>query len=182
VDDSRDQVSLGDLVLVDNRCAMLALLALLLMVTPCSSSAAISTLWDMRARCNTPSNTSRVTLLAPTSLECHTDLCHPPDLARIYLVPAIIHAINQSSVPIGDLLKSLRYVGVAGAPIDLVLVDSGQEIIDLKARHDKQRVPVSDREQMCPKRYRRTSQSSNTVPLCACITAPYYLLRSAASS
>jgi hypothetical protein len=66
---------------------------------------------------NTPSNTSRVTLLAPTSLECHTDLCHPPDLARIsetYLVPAIIHAINQSSVPIGDLLKSLRYVGVAG--------------------------------------------------------------------
>ncbi|OQE44294.1 hypothetical protein PENCOP_c002G07832 [Penicillium coprophilum] len=39
-------------------------------------------------------------------------------ISETYLVPAIIHAINQSTVPIGDMLSSLRYVGVAGAPID----------------------------------------------------------------
>ncbi|CAI7584730.1 unnamed protein product [Penicillium glandicola] len=43
---------------------------------------------------------------------------HKYQISETYLVPAIIHSINQSSVPIGDLLTSLRYVGVAGAPID----------------------------------------------------------------
>ncbi|OQD64108.1 hypothetical protein PENPOL_c008G09773 [Penicillium polonicum] len=43
---------------------------------------------------------------------------HKYQISETYLVPAIIHAINQSSVPIGDMLSSLRYVGVAGAPID----------------------------------------------------------------
>ncbi|KAJ5952116.1 uncharacterized protein N7479_010529 [Penicillium vulpinum] len=39
-------------------------------------------------------------------------------ISETYLVPAVIHSINQSPVPIGDRLSSLRYVGVAGAPID----------------------------------------------------------------
>ncbi|KXG47355.1 protein of unknown function DUF4009 [Penicillium griseofulvum] len=43
---------------------------------------------------------------------------HKYQISETYLVPAIIHSINQSSVPIGDMLSSLRYVGVAGAPID----------------------------------------------------------------
>lgn len=43
---------------------------------------------------------------------------HKYQISETYLVPAIIHSINQSPVPIGDQLSSLRYVGVAGAPID----------------------------------------------------------------
>ncbi|KAJ5782459.1 hypothetical protein N7457_004233 [Penicillium paradoxum] len=43
---------------------------------------------------------------------------HRYQISETYLVPAIIHSINQSPVPIRDYLSSLRYVGVAGAPID----------------------------------------------------------------
>lgn len=43
---------------------------------------------------------------------------HRYKISETYLVPAIIHSINQSPVPIRDKLSSLRYVGVAGAPID----------------------------------------------------------------
>jgi acyl-CoA synthetase (AMP-forming)/AMP-acid ligase II len=39
-------------------------------------------------------------------------------ISETYLVPAIIHSINQSSLPVSTYLSSLRYVGVAGAPID----------------------------------------------------------------
>ncbi|EKV10638.1 Adenylate-forming enzyme AfeA [Penicillium digitatum] len=43
---------------------------------------------------------------------------HKYQITETYLVPAVIHSINQSTVPIGEMLSSLRYVGVAGAPID----------------------------------------------------------------
>jgi acyl-CoA synthetase (AMP-forming)/AMP-acid ligase II len=43
---------------------------------------------------------------------------HRYQISETYLVPAIIHSLNQSTVPVGDYLSSLRYVGVAGAPID----------------------------------------------------------------
>ncbi|CAL5870736.1 uncharacterized protein PFLUO_LOCUS4976 [Penicillium psychrofluorescens] len=39
-------------------------------------------------------------------------------ISETYLVPAIIHSVNQSSMPVADYLGSLRYVGIAGAPID----------------------------------------------------------------
>lgn len=39
-------------------------------------------------------------------------------ISETYLVPAIVHAINRSSLPVAESLASLRYVGVAGAPID----------------------------------------------------------------
>ncbi|KAJ5690179.1 Nicotinic acid-CoA ligase pyr1 [Penicillium macrosclerotiorum] len=43
---------------------------------------------------------------------------HRYQISETYLVPAIIHSINQSSLPVSEYLSSLRYVGVAGAPID----------------------------------------------------------------
>ncbi|KAJ5719382.1 hypothetical protein N7493_007837 [Penicillium malachiteum] len=43
---------------------------------------------------------------------------HRYQISETYLVPAIVHSINQSNLPIADYLASLRYVGVAGAPID----------------------------------------------------------------
>ncbi|KAJ5121481.1 uncharacterized protein N7515_009442 [Penicillium bovifimosum] len=43
---------------------------------------------------------------------------HRYQISETYLVPAIIHSLNQSTVPVSDYLSSLRYVGVAGAPID----------------------------------------------------------------
>ena len=39
-------------------------------------------------------------------------------ISETYLVPAIVHSINQSSLPVANYLTSLRYIGVAGAPID----------------------------------------------------------------
>ncbi|KAJ5101837.1 hypothetical protein NUU61_004059 [Penicillium alfredii] len=39
-------------------------------------------------------------------------------ISETYLVPAIVHAINRSPLPVSEYLASLRYVGVAGAPID----------------------------------------------------------------
>ncbi|KAJ5433028.1 Nicotinic acid-CoA ligase pyr1 [Penicillium daleae] len=43
---------------------------------------------------------------------------HRFQISETYLVPAIIHTLNRSTLPIPDYLGSLRYVGVAGAPID----------------------------------------------------------------
>ncbi|KAJ5107110.1 hypothetical protein N7456_003785 [Penicillium angulare] len=43
---------------------------------------------------------------------------HRYQISETYLVPAIVQSINQSTLPIADYLTSLRYVGVAGAPID----------------------------------------------------------------
>ncbi|KAJ5893443.1 hypothetical protein N7495_005134 [Penicillium taxi] len=39
-------------------------------------------------------------------------------ISETYLVPATIHTINRSPLPTAHYLSSLRYVGIAGAPID----------------------------------------------------------------
>ncbi|RAH70290.1 adenylate-forming enzyme AfeA [Aspergillus aculeatinus CBS 121060] len=39
-------------------------------------------------------------------------------ISETYMVPAMIHAFNRSTIPVAGCLSSLRYVGVAGAPID----------------------------------------------------------------
>ena len=39
-------------------------------------------------------------------------------ITEAYMVPAMIHALNRSALPVTDYVGSLRYVGVAGAPID----------------------------------------------------------------
>ncbi|PKY03567.1 acetyl-CoA synthetase-like protein [Aspergillus campestris IBT 28561] len=39
-------------------------------------------------------------------------------ITEAYMVPAMIHTLNRSVLPVADYLGSLRYVGVAGAPID----------------------------------------------------------------
>ncbi|OJJ81419.1 adenylate-forming enzyme AfeA [Aspergillus glaucus CBS 516.65] len=43
---------------------------------------------------------------------------HQYQITETYMVPAMIHVFNQSALPLSHLLSSLRYVGVAGAPID----------------------------------------------------------------
>ncbi|KAJ6119639.1 hypothetical protein N7523_003919 [Penicillium sp. IBT 18751x] len=43
---------------------------------------------------------------------------HQFQISETYLVPAIIHSINRPTLPVAEYLTSLRYVGVAGAPID----------------------------------------------------------------
>lgn len=43
---------------------------------------------------------------------------HQYQISETYLVPAIVHAVNRSTLPVSEYLSSLRYVGVAGAPID----------------------------------------------------------------
>ncbi|EAW10018.1 nicotinic acid-CoA ligase pyr1 [Aspergillus clavatus NRRL 1] len=39
-------------------------------------------------------------------------------ITETYMVPAMVHILNQSSFPVRESLSSLRYVGVSGAPID----------------------------------------------------------------
>ncbi|KAJ5347615.1 hypothetical protein MYU51_003665 [Penicillium brevicompactum] len=43
---------------------------------------------------------------------------HKYQISETYMVPTIIHALNQSSQPVSELMSSLRYVGIAGAAID----------------------------------------------------------------
>lgn len=50
---------------------------------------------------------------------------HQYQISETYLVPTVVHSINRSSLPVASYLTSLRYIGVAGAPID------GQSIIQL---------------------------------------------------
>ncbi|CEJ61936.1 hypothetical protein PMG11_10452 [Penicillium brasilianum] len=49
-------------------------------------------------------------------------------ISETYLVPAIVHTINRCTLPVSDYLASLRYVGVAGAPID------GASIVQFRSR------------------------------------------------
>lgn len=39
-------------------------------------------------------------------------------ITETYLVPAAVHIIIQTTLPVGERLASLRYIGVSGAPID----------------------------------------------------------------
>ncbi|XHG04660.1 hypothetical protein AWENTII_007911 [Aspergillus wentii] len=43
---------------------------------------------------------------------------HQFQISETYMVPAMIHAFNRCALPVAEYLLSLRYVGVAGAPID----------------------------------------------------------------
>lgn len=43
---------------------------------------------------------------------------HQYQITETYMVPAMIHVFNQSALPMEHFLSSMRYVGVAGAPID----------------------------------------------------------------
>ena len=43
---------------------------------------------------------------------------HQYQITETYMVPAMIHTLNRSSLPVAEFFGSLRYVGVAGAPID----------------------------------------------------------------
>ncbi|KAL4887424.1 hypothetical protein BJY04DRAFT_175884 [Aspergillus karnatakaensis] len=50
-------------------------------------------------------------------------------ITETYMVPAMIHAFNRSTLPVTDYLSSLRYVGVAGAPIDGASMQQFRELL-----------------------------------------------------
>lgn len=43
---------------------------------------------------------------------------HQYQITETYLVPAMVQKFNQSALPMEQFLASLRYIGIAGAPID----------------------------------------------------------------
>ena len=54
-------------------------------------------------------------------------------ITETYMVPAMIHTFNRSTLPIADYLATLRYVGVAGAPIDAAAMQRFGELLPLDA-------------------------------------------------
>ncbi|KAL4785608.1 hypothetical protein BJX76DRAFT_177967 [Aspergillus varians] len=50
-------------------------------------------------------------------------------IRETYMVPAMIHAFNRCTLPITDYLSSLRYVGIAGAPIDGASIQQFRELL-----------------------------------------------------
>ncbi|KAF9889587.1 hypothetical protein FE257_007095 [Aspergillus nanangensis] len=55
-------------------------------------------------------------------------------ITESYMVPAMIHAFNRSTLPVADYMSSLRYVGVAGAPIDGASMQQFGELLHPEAR------------------------------------------------
>ncbi|KAJ5945747.1 hypothetical protein N7454_002586 [Penicillium verhagenii] len=58
---------------------------------------------------------------------------HRYQISETYLVPAIVNSINRSTLPIASYLSSLRYVGVAGAPIDAQSMGRFQSLLHSQA-------------------------------------------------
>ncbi|KAL5343079.1 hypothetical protein BJX70DRAFT_207113 [Aspergillus crustosus] len=54
-------------------------------------------------------------------------------ITETYMVPAMIHAFNRSTLSVTDYLPSLRYVGVAGAPIDGASMQQFKELLHHEA-------------------------------------------------
>lgn len=54
-------------------------------------------------------------------------------ITETYVVPAMVHAFNRSTLPIADYLASLRYVGISGAPIDGASIQQFREFLHLDA-------------------------------------------------
>ncbi|KAL4988526.1 hypothetical protein BDW68DRAFT_91024 [Aspergillus falconensis] len=54
-------------------------------------------------------------------------------ITETYMVPAMIHAFNRCTLPLADYFGSLRYVGVAGAPIDGASMQQFREFLPLDA-------------------------------------------------
>ncbi|KAK1140753.1 hypothetical protein N8T08_009954 [Aspergillus melleus] len=55
-------------------------------------------------------------------------------ITETYMVPAMIHTFNRTSLPVADYLSSLRYVGVAGAPIDGGSMQHFQDMLHVEAQ------------------------------------------------
>lgn len=55
-------------------------------------------------------------------------------ISETYMVPAMIHLLNRTSLPVAALSRSLRYVGVAGAPIDGPSMQQFQGMLHSKAK------------------------------------------------
>lgn len=55
-------------------------------------------------------------------------------ITETYMVPAMIHTFNRTPLPVADYLASLRYVGVAGAPIDGGSMQHFQDMLHVEAQ------------------------------------------------
>ncbi|PYI07073.1 adenylate-forming enzyme AfeA [Aspergillus sclerotiicarbonarius CBS 121057] len=54
-------------------------------------------------------------------------------ITDVYMVPALVHILNQTSQPVEELLSSLRMVGVSGAPIDAASLQKFQTLLHSEA-------------------------------------------------
>lgn len=52
-------------------------------------------------------------------LEQFVTAVHRYRITETYMVPAMVHALTRCSLPLESLLTSLRYIGIAGAAIDI---------------------------------------------------------------
>lgn len=59
---------------------------------------------------------------------------HQYQITETYMVPAMIHVLNRSSLPVTELAGSLRYVAVAGAPIDGLSMQQFQGMLHAEAK------------------------------------------------
>ncbi|EAW13115.1 adenylate-forming enzyme AfeA [Aspergillus clavatus NRRL 1] len=55
-------------------------------------------------------------------------------ISETYMVPAMIHVFNRSASPVAAYLATLRYVGVAGAPIDGASLEQFEKLLHPHAR------------------------------------------------
>lgn len=58
---------------------------------------------------------------------------HQYQITETYLVPAMVQKFNQSALPMEQFLASLRYIGVAGAPIDAASMEQFQSKLHVHA-------------------------------------------------
>lgn len=54
---------------------------------------------------------------------------HQYQITETYMVPAMVQVFNQNAGPMANLLSPLRYVGVAGAPIDAASMSQFQNLL-----------------------------------------------------
>ncbi|KAJ5970084.1 adenylate-forming enzyme [Penicillium vulpinum] len=61
------------------------------------------------------------------------NVVHCYNITETYLVPAMVHILNQSTLPVRESLSSLFYIGVSGAPIDAHSLQRCQELLNPQA-------------------------------------------------
>jgi acyl-CoA synthetase (AMP-forming)/AMP-acid ligase II len=61
------------------------------------------------------------------------NVVHRYNITETYLVPAMVHILNQSTLPVRKSLDSLFYIGVSGAPIDADSLQRCQKLLNPQA-------------------------------------------------
>ncbi|KAJ6018760.1 adenylate-forming enzyme [Penicillium canescens] len=66
-------------------------------------------------------------------LSTFLNVVHRYNITETYLVPAMVHILNQSTLPVRESLGSLFYIGVSGAPIDADSLQRCQKLLNPQA-------------------------------------------------